>query len=161
MYSNVIILYKVWGGGKERQQHSSNEMASFNYRFHNIKGTSRMSDVATQPQEGTTCLSPYNPFVKGAEPMEIHGHLMAQWDKCLNVNGDYVAVCCVSPAGHVPRTYQSQTKVLSIRVFATLFFKNFFALQVVTRNTAFCKFILDKQSLVHDSISSRFCCLLV
>jgi len=81
-----------------------------------------MSHVATQPQEGTTCLSPYNPFVKGAEPVEIHGQLMPQWDKCLNVNGDYVDVCCVSSTGHVPCTYHSQTKVLSIRMFATLFF---------------------------------------
>jgi len=81
-----------------------------------------MSQVATQPQEGTMCLSPYNAFVKGAEPVEIHGQLMPQWDQCLNANGNYVDVCCVSSAGRVPCTYQSQTKVLSIRVFATLFF---------------------------------------
>jgi len=81
-----------------------------------------MSHVATQPQEGTMSLSPYNPFVKGAESVEIHGQLMPQRDRRLDVNGNYVDVCCVSSAGRVPRTYQSQTKVLSIRVFATLFF---------------------------------------
>ena len=81
-----------------------------------------MSHVATQPQEGTMCLSPYNLLAKGAEPVAIHDQLMPQWDRCFNVNGNYVDVCCVSSAGRVPCTYQSQTKVLSIRVFATLFF---------------------------------------
>jgi len=70
------------------------------------------------------CLSPYNPYVKGSEPVEIHGQLMPQWEICLNVNGDCVDVCCVSSAGRVPCIYQSQTKVLSIRVFATLFLLN-------------------------------------
>jgi hypothetical protein len=44
------------GGKKERQQHTrnSNEMLLFNYRYHNIKGTSGMAHVATQPQEGNT-----------------------------------------------------------------------------------------------------------
>ena len=59
-----------------------------------------MSHVATQPQEGTMCLSPY---------------------RCLNVNDNYVDVCCVSSAGRVPCTYQSQTKGLSISVCYFIF----------------------------------------
>lgn len=51
-----------------------------------------MSHAVTQPQEGTMCLSAYNPFVNGAAPVEINGQIMSQWDKCLNVNGDHVDI---------------------------------------------------------------------
>jgi len=95
-------------------------MASFNYRFPNTKDTSRMSHVATQPQEGTMCLPPYNPFVKGAETAEIHGQLMPQ-DKCLNVNGNYVDVCCISSAGHVH--IKVKLKFLASECLLLYFFK--------------------------------------
>jgi hypothetical protein len=54
-------------------------------------GTISSSYAVTQSQEGTVRVSPHNQFMKGAPSMEIH-QLVQQWDKCLNVNGDYVEV---------------------------------------------------------------------
>jgi hypothetical protein len=49
---------------------------------------------------------------------------MPRWDKCLNVNDDYVKsdVYRLITMRHV---HQSQNKVLRIRVFVVLFFRSF------------------------------------
>ena len=52
-------------------------------------------------------------------------HLHAMVGQCLNVNGDYMDVWCVTPATRVPCKHQCQNKIFYIRVFVTLFSENF------------------------------------
>ena len=46
--------------------------------------------------------------------------LVPWWIKCLNVNGEYVEVECVSSATDVPCINCSQNKVLGIKTFVCL-----------------------------------------
>ena len=49
--------------------------------------------------------------------------LVPWWDKCWNVNGDYVRVWFVPPATHVPRIHRSYNKTFYIRMFVTVLFE--------------------------------------
>ena len=48
--------------------------------------------------------------------------LVSQWDKCLNVNSDHVAVWRVPSDTFVPHTHRCHNRVLGVRVSSALFF---------------------------------------
>lgn len=58
-----------------------------------------------------------------------------QWDRCLNVNGDYTEIWCVPFATNVPCTHQRLNKVLDIRLFVTLCFENPFISTLMLNST--------------------------
>ena len=63
--------------------------------------------------------------------------LVPRCDKCLNVSGDHVVVCCV------PRVHRSQSDVLGIWVFVSLYMKHCEYVRLFNANAVYCVCLLN------------------